>query len=416
MLKNFRIIKESWLYFILLLIIALPFSINVSNYLIGIVVFISLLNKKKILLSDLNSKEQIALFFFTALYFINIFSLLYTTDFSNAADLLVLQLPILIFPLIFYFKIKPTKKQINLIFGTYIFAILLATLVCLIFAFAKLYRFEHSIAKLFEYDYAYHNFSQLLAIHPTYFSLYILFAIILSFYFLRNEALNWRKLSLFILIIVLSFGLFLSMSRIIIITYLLLVIFVVPHHVFKGRMVRYSQMALISFIFLFMAILYIKIPYFKERVKNDFLLDLGLDDQRRLDKGGSLGSSRILRWKCALKEIIEEPILGHGVGDGQPALRDCYEQDGLTIAYDLDYNSHNQYLDILLNNGLIGIIVFIGSLTYAFRSKDFIYVSFGIIILMSCMTENILDRQKGVVFYAFFNALLASQLRLNGNS
>jgi len=42
----------------------------------------------------------------------------------------------------------------------------------------------------------------------------------------------------------------------------------------------------------------------------------------------------------------------------------------------------------------------------AFKRKDYIYFFFILLFAMSILTESMFENQAGVVFYAFFNALL----------
>ncbi len=116
---------------------------------------------------------------------------------------------------------------------------------------------------------------------------------------------------------------------------------------------------------------------------------------------------RIGQWTCSLKVIREHLVLGTGTGDGQWALNNCYENEGYSdVLYLLNYNSHNQYLQSLLYNGIgafLALICMLGyALTFSKKNDDLLLGGFIIVVASHFMTESLLATQKGIVFYSFF--------------
>ncbi len=107
-------------------------------------------------------------------------------------------------------------------------------------------------------------------------------------------------------------------------------------------------------------------------------------------------------------------MTGIGIGNVQPALNDLYEKRGKEELKKMEYNTHNQYAQVWISNGLPGIIMLIlmlgVPLYYSFKSKEYAYQTFLIIMAICFLTENVLARQHGVIFYAFFNSLFAFHL------
>jgi O-antigen ligase len=72
-------------------------------------------------------------------------------------------------------------------------------------------------------------------------------------------------------------------------------------------------------------------------------------------------------------------------------------------------NAHNQYFEETLHNGIGGLLLFLISLLVpayiALSRKDLIYLAFILIFSLCCITESMLTRQIGIIFYAFFNSL-----------
>jgi O-antigen ligase len=117
-------------------------------------------------------------------------------------------------------------------------------------------------------------------------------------------------------------------------------------------------------------------------------------------------SIRIHKWMNTLELISEQPLLGTGSGDMQNELQKVYQRNNFEIAYKYRFNPHNQYLQTWASSGLIGLFFLFGillvSLIYAIRSKNALYVGLVLVIALSMLTESMLERQKGLVFFSFF--------------
>ena len=75
--------------------------------------------------------------------------------------------------------------------------------------------------------------------------------------------------------------------------------------------------------------------------------------------------------------------------------------DGCTL-WDED---DNQYIDFFIKYGIFGIFGFILFLFWGIRNNYILYKIFLLIFLISLLTENILDRQVGIVFFSYFNSI-----------
>ena len=107
----------------------------------------------------------------------------------------------------------------------------------------------------------------------------------------------------------------------------------------------------------------------------------------------------------------ESPIVGFGLGGSKSILLEKYEQINSFDNLEMQNNSHNQFLQELLYVGTIGFLIFISAVCYPlflFRNSKLplLYVLFLIIFFTACLSESILERQKGIIFYAFFNSIL----------
>lgn len=129
------------------------------------------------------------------------------------------------------------------------------------------------------------------------------------------------------------------------------------------------------------------------------------------------GHSVIMRWvywKNAFKIIKKNQVFGVGTGDVQDAFNNEYKhQKILSQKYYL--RAHNQYITYVVSFGIVGLTWFLIFLFYPFIKlklyKDLFYLSFFCIILLSMLSEDTLETQVGITFFAFFNTILILQMR-----
>lgn len=124
-------------------------------------------------------------------------------------------------------------------------------------------------------------------------------------------------------------------------------------------------------------------------------------------------NTRLALWSCATEEIKKSPFWGFGIGDVHEVLMQHYASKNFVLALSSGYNSHNQFLDVLLTNGIVGLMVFMLFLLYPFyigiNDKNWLLVGFLLVFLLSCLTENMLSRTQGVVVIALFFSMLLFQ-------
>jgi hypothetical protein len=126
---------------------------------------------------------------------------------------------------------------------------------------------------------------------------------------------------------------------------------------------------------------------------------------------------RYVNWESSWEALTENRnwILGIGTGDAQPKLNELYqskfgnhERNYLVLGY----NSHNQFLTTWLHYGLLPLLVMtlqlLLSLLVYYQAKKKIGVYFILIVMGSCITESMFERQHGIVFYTFFQLLFFS--------
>lgn len=134
-------------------------------------------------------------------------------------------------------------------------------------------------------------------------------------------------------------------------------------------------------------------------------------EQYRLsgDPSGHSVAQRIEFWKAATGIIKDHPIAGVGTGDVPDAFKRQYEKMQSQLDERWRLRSHNQYLSIAVAFGITGLLWFIFTLIYPLirqsRSGDYLYVFFVIISILSMITEDTLETQAGITFFALFTCI-----------
>ena len=119
------------------------------------------------------------------------------------------------------------------------------------------------------------------------------------------------------------------------------------------------------------------------------------------DANGHSLAQRFEYWKASIGIIKENLLFGVGTGDIQQSFDEYYVKTNSILKKELRLRSHNQYLSITVAFGIIGLLWFLITLFYPMLKQkkmfDFLYISF--------FTEDTLETQAGVTFYAFFNSI-----------
>ena len=118
---------------------------------------------------------------------------------------------------------------------------------------------------------------------------------------------------------------------------------------------------------------------------------------------------RYILWNTSSDLIQESNYLGYGVGDVQTVLSHKLAQEGYKVLAEDKYNAHNQYLQIGLATGVVGIGLFLFSLLYFVKkciqrknSEGIIFILFFLFIFLF---ESVLERQNGIIMYCFMTCM-----------
>src|SRR5258706_1887879 len=114
-------------------------------------------------------------------------------------------------------------------------------------------------------------------------------------------------------------------------------------------------------------------------------------------------------WRAAFGIFKENFFFGTGTGDIGDAYKIQYDKMNSPLAAAWRLRAHNQYLTFAATFGIFGLLYFIFTLVYPMRAlnktRDFLYITFWLTAVLSMITEDTLETQAGVTFFAFFNCL-----------
>lgn len=108
--------------------------------------------------------------------------------------------------------------------------------------------------------------------------------------------------------------------------------------------------------------------------------------------------------------LDEEPIFWQGFGLNA-SLNKLVEKEKKYNVYTGygSLNFHNQYIQNFAELGFIGFVLLIlmlfVNIKNAFQSKDFMHITFAVLMISLFLTESFLWRQRGVVFFTLFYCL-----------
>ncbi len=396
-------------------LVTLPFDFFYSEIVLISFGIHTLIHFKKAYLKTLFSKELLVL---VSIYMLGAVAILYSPDKPEAFNIATRQLAILIFPLLFALSgLDLNKYQMNL-FKFFAFTCTGTILYLYIDAMVTIGYFHLPLSTLFTLAFMNHNFSLPIEMHATYLSMYVAFSIIIFSCSINREINRKMKYVYIICILLLSAGLLQLSSRAVFIALLLVINIVFPFLLFHKRRQRicFSAITVVLSGFLLFAIM--NIDSFKTRYLSDLKKDL--TQKPALIE---ISEPRMERWEVILELVKQSPLIGYGTGAEKNLLQEKYFEKKLYSSYIHEFNTHSEYLSILLKTGIAGLALFIYVLYFGFvaawRKRDVIFFGFMILISIVSISENILDLNKGIFFYSFFFSifLLKDKLksRLDGD-
>lgn len=413
---NFRINSIKMFLFISFAFF-LPISQKISTINIGLLLIVSILDFKKN-----KFYFKIGLVLPICLYVLYCVSLLYSSEVQT--DIVEYKASLLVFPVIFMLH-ENYSKNFNFILKYFVLGCLIALIICEFNAFYNSFDFINLIFdSRIDKSISYYNSIQkeenlffsfhFSSLHQAvYFSMYLLFAITIIFYknIFKNRFISYGLLLFFIL------GIFQILNKAsLIVLFVVLTLKVCQFMKSKKKVILSIVLLVITAVSVF-----ILNPRFKVFYKNNFVInnaELKIKDYKKIKNKNPNSNTdfRVMLWVSSVELIKENLTFGIGAGGSDNRLYEAFAVKRQWYDKNEKYHAHNQYLQILLDIGLIGFIPFILLFVYFFRfwyySNDkklnMIAINFILIVAINFLFESMFERYSGISFFAFFYCLFIS--------
>ena len=422
-----------------------PFMSKLLPFTIGVVILgLNFLFEGNLFSRMKNAVRTPWVLLFVLFYVLHLISAVYSTNFSEANRDLFLKLPLLIVSVAFS-SISLSKFQKQRLYSIWILAVVLVA--CILLGRAYINYVDTGYVRFLFYS----TLSE--GKHPAYFSMYCLTAIILLF---QGKIEKWKVIPLMLLVLMV----FLLSSRIQILVLLVLAFVKFCHEFAQIKKVRpIVILAFIGVISLFL----------NENLRNKTRLNTAQKEIRQLFSQNYKNSTRGAIWAFGLKTIQASPWYGYGNGDEFEVLNQAIQSKVQLKEYDVValanktfqdttimkrlystadrrgwdksdlhfryakwkliqelnspynkfymkfYNYHNQFLQSLATSGILCLLVLLGiffvSVKMGIQHKDFALLAIVFLIAMSFMSESMLERQYGVIYFALVLPIMMLESR-----
>ena len=368
------------------------------------------------------------IWFFLVPFITLIISLFYSNNLSFGVDILIKMLSFILFPLVFYLNIDKFKSNDKLkilyIFSFSVFILILYQMIKILFnlefilqdlsldeikinGFGSINEVSNDVISRIKLR-RFRNYSIGISnTHTTYQGLWICFSAFFIGIEFRKSSNKSHRILFAIILAIFIIWLYLISARMPIVALLISVTlsFFVFSKVQLKRKILISSFPFLAMIFL----LFFDNP-FSSRIKEYY--ETGFTILKNNSSTNEFNSSNVRNgiYYCDFKLIEKSTMLGVGVGDVQDELNGCYRDFIKSKIYLWqNYNSHNQYAYFWLASGFLGFCSFLFLLTMnvlkSVKQKNIILFYLVCSTSIIFLTENLLARSDGVIFFSFFIGL-----------
>lgn len=443
------------LYFYSLLYIALsipfqwkylPFSVGIT--MLGLVWFLGgdLLQKIK----KFTSNPYAILL--SGLYLLYLISILYSENTSYGFTDLLLKLPLLLCPIFLSTTDKLNAAQYLAVLRTFAMSTFFAAIATLGIGY-----YNYLNTGLIKYFF-YHDLT--IFMHSAYYALYALFSITIFIYLFQKTQHKNSKILYSVMGFSLGFFLFLLSSRMQILIFILLLTVYILAIAFQKKRIIFG-IIILGVTYACIVLLITTLPRTSAR------LNQTKNNLESISYSKTNSDARVQIWEAASKVIKKNYLFGTGVGDVKDKLVVQYgklsendtekekrikekiieiqnnkkwlqhikqkaKENNISVEDQLfmdaifvlnakqsrykyfikrDYNYHAQFLQTLSAVGFLGFLLLLFSMlipayNLGWKNKNYLLLAFMFMVFVSFITESMLERQAGLILFAFFSSFL----------
>lgn len=393
-------LRNKFHYYLVLAVIATTlFSwLNLNSYLIILLLFCRLIDGGP--RAALRSAFRNIFFWaYAVIFLIELAGLLYTHDLSAAWKDMESKATLIAIPFIFLAGPFTDQDGYRRLLTAYCWLLAAVCLYCLSMAVLE-YHWQRDIGVFF-----YHNLTSAAGVNAVFFSGYVLIAI----FFLLFSGSD-RRMRIALLPFFTGMMFLLSSRLLILLLAVAFIIYAIGRRRAKMKVAAAFSLALL--IVLALATLAFTDNPFSRRYRELSPVRVSNSIQREQISDASADgiSLRLFMWRSAFGILREQHAWALGVtgGDSQMLLDQKYLDAGLYQGY-LGYNFHNEYIEVLVHSGIVGltlVMLAVTALIVMARVTGTLPAVFttGLILLL-CSTESALEMQHGLFLSSFFPLL-----------
>jgi len=382
-------------FHLLFFLIALPFdrfysAIILISFLIHTIIFL-----RKKALKNIDGKMLIL----QSVFFVSLFSAIYAPSFKDSSNVITKQLAIFLFPFLFAITSLDFARYRSELMKGFTISCTLTVIYLFFDAIHVIWYSKLPLKELFSWAFVNHNFSLPIDMHATYLSMLLVLSIVYCLQQLFCHVTRYNKILFISCSVILFAGLIQLSSKSAIFAIFIIIMIGFPWFlVRKENRSWYLIVSLIVSALLITGIL--SFQAFRYRYVNT------LENDLYGDRGLVKMNGRFDRWNTAMALVEKSPVFGTGSGSEDPLLRESYFERKMYGPYLLSLNAHNQYISFMINSGVIGLMIYLGTLGWGYwksiKNRDILFFSFIVLVTIVSFSEDLLDVNKGIFFYAFF--------------
>lgn len=334
-------------------------------------------------------------------YLLHAAGLIWSTNYTQASLDLQIKLTLLLLPIILS-SFQIDDAFINKIRRYFIGGVLVSCIYLLAIAFNS-YIHSRQLSVFFYSELSSH------LMHPTYFSMYLNAALIFVFHemILSNHRRTiWMGAAFMILFFTMI--ILLSARTAEATAFISILIMIVLYWKKKGS---YRFIYPLLFVFAVSASLQVLMLKYSNRFAQVEVAVQNNEAPTTASYNSTTGRFEI--WKETISLLPEYWLLGTGIGDVKDVLNQEYHKNDFAYGYEKSLNAHNQYLQSFLALGIIGLLLFVLTIKIPWimrKSYHPLLLMMLFIFALNCLTESMLEAQRGAIFFALIISLFGRKI------
>lgn len=388
-------------YFLSFFIFTLLMSTAISNISIycfcAIVFYVGYTNKSNFNLSVI---EKASILFFL----IGLLSTLWTSNLEFGIEMIKKRFGFVLFPIAFaILRVQHKSLNIQRIKKFFVLGVLIFTALIVFSSILDIYSNNNPVHYFLQKNVRFELIKiSPISFHPPYLSLYINIALLFIYDYYKN-----RKQYIIPIVLTAYFGLiiYLMSSLAGIATF----VFNVTTCVFLYCIRVMGLKKSLKYIFLLIFLIGTSILYITEHNSYNPSKGYWQTPTYRISRFIEQGDpTRANDWNKAINLIKDSPLFGYGIGDFTDKLQ--LTRDKNSRAFKERYNSHNQYISVIGESGIIALLlllyIFILLIIESFKQRNAYIFLIIATFMASFFVENYLERQQGYFLFLMTTLLL----------